>query len=211
MHLAWLNDATVDPLQASVQHCSANQHLEWLLTSSLKFVWTPLSLPLRVSIKNTMLHNIDHASFVRAVRGGANRLELCGNIGIGGGTTPSMGLFKQVKRASPNIPIMVMIRPRTGDFYYTFWEVDVMVEDIRAFKAAGAQGVVFGALDAYGKVDVRTTSRFAFISPSVSVSLCSTSTTAWPERLRLLKVIRCRMSSKLNVDLAQYAFTGRLI
>ncbi|KAI0348256.1 hypothetical protein BDW22DRAFT_1416527 [Trametopsis cervina] len=94
-----------------------------------------------------------------AVRGGANRLELCGNIGIGGGTTPSMGLFKQIKRAAPNTPIMAMIRPRTGDFYYTFWEVDVMVEDIRAFKAAGAQGVVFGALDAYGKVDVRTTSR----------------------------------------------------
>ena len=70
-----------------------------------------------------------------------------------------MGLFKLVKRACPNIPIMVMIRPRTGDFHYTLWEVDTMVEDIRTFKAAGAHGVVFGVLDALGNVDIRTTSR----------------------------------------------------
>lgn len=103
--------------------------------------------------------NIPTDCAVRAVRGGANRLELCGNIGLGGGTTPSMGLFKQVKRLTSGARIMVMIRPRPGDFLYTPWEVDTMVEDIRAFKAAGAHGVVFGALDARGKVDVTTTTR----------------------------------------------------
>jgi hypothetical protein len=39
--------------------------------------------------------------------GGANRIELCGNLGLGGGTTPSIGLLKAVKKAIPNVPIMV--------------------------------------------------------------------------------------------------------
>ena len=45
--------------------------------------------------------------FLRAHRGGADRLELCGNLGVGGGTTPSIGLFKRVRSAIPRTPIMV--------------------------------------------------------------------------------------------------------
>ena len=55
--------------------------------------------------------------------------------------------------------IMVMIRPRTGDFLYSTAELDVMVADIRIFKAAGASGVVFGCLSADGGVDVNKTKR----------------------------------------------------
>lgn len=54
---------------------------------------------------------------------------------------------------------MVMIRPRTGDFLYTPGEVNVMLADIRFFKAAGADGVVFGCLNADGTVDVDITTR----------------------------------------------------
>ena len=42
-----------------------------------------------------------------AVNAGADRLELCGNLGVGGGTTPSIGLLKSVYKVAPNIPIMV--------------------------------------------------------------------------------------------------------
>jgi copper homeostasis protein len=70
-----------------------------------------------------------------------------------------MGLFKQVKRIASGVRIVVMIRPRPGDFLYAPWEVDTMMEDIRAFKAAGAHGAVFGVLDPRGKVDVMTTTR----------------------------------------------------
>jgi copper homeostasis protein len=53
---------------------------------------------------------------ISAVRGGADRLELCANLGLGGGTTPSLGLFNAVHRALPNVPIMVksLIRALIG-------------------------------------------------------------------------------------------------
>jgi copper homeostasis protein len=53
----------------------------------------------------------------------------------------------------PVTAAQVMVRPRPGDFLYTDGEIEVMLEDIGAFKAAGATGVVFGVLDASGRVD----------------------------------------------------------
>ncbi|ETW87158.1 copper homeostasis protein [Heterobasidion irregulare TC 32-1] len=101
-------------------------------------------------------------SAINAVHGGADRLELCGNLAIGGGTTPSMGLFNAVRKSIQRfIPIMVMVRPRTGNFLYTDAETDVMLEDIRLFKKAGAQGVVMGLLKSDGTVDVARTMRKA--------------------------------------------------
>ncbi|KDQ63228.1 hypothetical protein JAAARDRAFT_168823 [Jaapia argillacea MUCL 33604] len=99
-------------------------------------------------------------SAVAAVRGGADRLELCGNLGIGGGTTPSMGLLKMVQRAVPMTPIMVMIRPRTGDFLYSEDELDVIIQDVRVFKASGlVAGIVIGVLTSEGCVDIKKTKR----------------------------------------------------
>ena len=52
-----------------------------------------------------------------AVQGGADRLELCANLVIGG-TTPGVSQFKQIRKAC-DVPINVLIRPRYGDFLYT--------------------------------------------------------------------------------------------
>lgn len=54
-------------------------------------------------------------ALTRAHRGGADRLELCGNLGLGGGTTPSLGLFKEVRAAIPRTPIMVWPVCHCGD------------------------------------------------------------------------------------------------
>ena len=61
-------------------------------------------------------------SALAAAAGGADRLELCGNLIIGG-TTPSQGLFQEIRKNS-DIRIHALIRPRFGDFYYTEYEAD---------------------------------------------------------------------------------------
>jgi len=55
---------------------------------------------------------------------------------------------------------MVMVRPRTGDFLYSSDEFNVMVEDVRSFKACGIHGIVIGLLTAEGRVDVKRTRLF---------------------------------------------------
>lgn len=89
---------------------------------------------------------------IEAERGGAGRLELCGEL-LQGGVTPSAGLIGAV-RDRVKIPLFVLIRPRTGDFLYTDDERDVMRRDIALAMSLGADGVVFGALTAEGDVDV---------------------------------------------------------
>lgn len=90
-------------------------------------------------------------SAVIATRAGADRLELCGNLMIGG-TTPTASMFRQIRKVCDN-RIHVLIRPRFGDFCYTEYEVAVMEQEIAMFRELGADGVVIGALTPDGAVD----------------------------------------------------------
>lgn len=90
-------------------------------------------------------------SAVEAQKGGANRLELCANLIIGG-TSPSLALFQKV-REKTNIKINVLLRPRFGDFLYSDYEFEVLKEEVKLFRAAGADGVVIGCLRADGTID----------------------------------------------------------
>ncbi len=92
-----------------------------------------------------------HASALAACRGGADRLELCASLYIGG-TTPSRALFKQVQRDCA-VRINVLIRPRFGDFLYSEAELEEMREEIEAFRDLGANGVVIGVLTPEGELD----------------------------------------------------------
>jgi copper homeostasis protein len=93
----------------------------------------------------------------RAVEGGAGRLELCANL-IEGGTTPSSGLMRVVRRAV-SIPIHVLIRPRGGDFLYGPDDLDIMLQDIAEAKRIGLAGVVIGVLQPDGTIDRDLTRR----------------------------------------------------
>lgn len=93
-----------------------------------------------------------YASAMAAFRGGADRLELCANLSIGG-TTPSAGLFCLVRRDC-SIPIHVLIRPRFGDFLYTEEELEEMRDEIAFFRDLGADGVVTGVLTPQGELDL---------------------------------------------------------
>lgn len=79
-----------------------------------------------------------------SVAGGARRLELCAHLEVGG-TTPDPELVRAVVAAVP-VPVLTMVRPRGGGFVYGETEVEAMVRDIRLMRAAGAHGLVFGAL-----------------------------------------------------------------
>ncbi|KAK0233605.1 CutC family-domain-containing protein [Armillaria fumosa] len=105
-----------------------------------------------------------------AVQARADRLELCGNLGLGGGTTPSLGLLKAVLKAAPDVPVMVMIRPRTGDFLYSDDELDVMLEDIRIFKRYPIRGIVVGILTPEGRVDTERTKRI--VDAALPLEVC---------------------------------------
>jgi copper homeostasis protein len=90
-----------------------------------------------------------------AVAGGADRLELCAELDAGG-TTPAHALVADVL-ARVNVPVLVMIRPRAGGFVYSRDELDRMRDDIALAIDLGASGVVLGALDFSGGVDVTAT------------------------------------------------------
>lgn len=83
---------------------------------------------------------------------GAFRVELCSAIGVGG-LTPSAAMIAGAVRECGSMRVHVLIRPRGGDFVYTSRELAVMEADIEAAHAAGAHGVVIGALTRNGSVD----------------------------------------------------------
>ena len=92
------------------------------------------------------------ASALAAQEGGADRVELCENLGEGG-CTPSYGTLAMA-RERLRVPLYVLIRPRAGDFLFDALERDTMLRDIEMCVRLGCDGVVIGALDADGDVDV---------------------------------------------------------
>jgi copper homeostasis protein len=88
---------------------------------------------------------------VLAEKLGANRIELCSDLHLDG-LTPSYELMKQAC-STLKIPVMVMIRPRAGNFVYSEEEISRMKSEIDLAKEAGAAGVVFGLLTPENKID----------------------------------------------------------
>lgn len=93
----------------------------------------------------------DVPSCLQAERGGASRIELCAALSEGG-TTPSYGTVATALRHC-HLPIIPIIRPRSGDFLYTETEVDVMLEDIRLLRRLGVAGFSLGVLTPDGDLD----------------------------------------------------------
>lgn len=90
------------------------------------------------------------ASALAAQTGGADRVELCENLGEGG-CTPSYGTLA-LARERLAIPLYVLIRPRGGDFVYTGDDWELMRRDVALCRQLGCDGVVIGGLDADGGI-----------------------------------------------------------
>lgn len=100
----------------------------------------------------------DLESVRHAVQAGANRIELCEKLEIGG-VTPSSSLIRSALDVVGNVPINVLIRPRGGNFVYSAMEVEQIVHAVRECRMAGVNGVVIGVLRDDGSVDTDTVSR----------------------------------------------------
>ena len=83
-------------------------------------------------------------SAIEAKKGGANRIELCSGLVIGG-LSPSKALFEAV-RENVDIRIHTLLRSRFGDFCYTDYEHELLKKEVRMFRELGADGVVIGTL-----------------------------------------------------------------
>jgi copper homeostasis protein len=104
---------------------------------------------------------------VLAAERGANRIELCDNL-MEDGTTPSYGTIKKTLEKL-HIPVVVIIRPRGGDFSYTKDELEIMKYDVQMCKELGASGVVIGAIKDY-KVDKVIISELVSIAKPMTIT-----------------------------------------
>ena len=91
------------------------------------------------------------ASAMAAVQGGADRLELCSCLQVGG-LTPDPALLEQIRRETA-IPIRCLMRPRFGDFCYSERELELLQAQIPRLREAGADGFVLGCLTPDGCLD----------------------------------------------------------
>ncbi len=105
---------------------------------------------------------------VAAERGGADRLELCGDLSVGG-VTPDAALL-HVVREQIQIPVFVMIRPRAGDFVYSVAEFEEMKASVERAKIAGADGLVLGILKPDKFVDIRRTGELVSLAKPLPVT-----------------------------------------
>lgn len=99
---------------------------------------------------------------------GANRIELCENLAVGG-TTPSYGTVK-ICLEKLNIPIFPMVRARGGNFNYSKDEIEIMKEDIKLFKKIGVKGIVLGCLTNDNKIDLETTKELVDLAYPMEVT-----------------------------------------
>lgn len=108
-------------------------------------------------------------SALAAVRGGADRLELCSNLVIGG-TTPGPALYREIRRTC-DIRIHALIRPRFGDFCYTDAEFRMILDEVSMYRSLGAEGVVIGVLKPDGDLDLERMKLLMAAAEGMSVTL----------------------------------------
>jgi len=122
-------------------------------------------------VKNKTLLEISVESVEAAAaaeRGGADRIELCGRLSVGG-LTPQLALIRAV-RQQIRIPIFVMIRPRPGDFVYSPAEFAQMKKSVAAATDSGVSGLVLGILKPNRTVDIDRTRELVRLAQPLPVT-----------------------------------------
>jgi len=107
-----------------------------------------------------------YESALNAQKAGADRIELCSELAVGG-ITPSHGMIQKVLEEL-SIKVNVLIRPRSGDFTFSKTEFDIMKRDILFCKKLGCNGIVSGVLNSDKTVDVKRTKELVELAKPLS-------------------------------------------
>jgi len=133
---------------------------------------------------------------VAAAEAGADRVELCASL-VEGGITPSLGTVRAAVAAA-GVPVMVMVRPRGGDFLYSAREFASMLDDVASLRTTGAAGVVFGCLTADGAIDEARTRALVDAARPLSVTVHRAFDMTADAAVALEALIRCGVDRVLT-------------
>lgn len=159
-----------------------------------------MSIELEVCIDNL-------ESLSLAIEGGATRIELCSSLALGG-LTPSYGLMRQAAKMS-SVPVYAMIRPRQGDFLFNDLDVECMLEDVRAAKQAGLNGIVIGVLTPDGDVDISVCEKLIAEAGELGVTFHRAIDQSNDAIAALDAIIKLGCERVLTSGLAASAFQGK--
>jgi len=138
-----------------------------------------------------------------------SRIELCDNYAVGG-ITPSIDNFIAARKIFEG-PIMVMIRPRAGDFFCDDDLINQMVEEINAFDNLGADGFVFGCLNANKSVNASQLDLLVNASNTKSTTFHRVIDELVDYEAGLQTLINCGVSNVLTTAGASSALQGKLM
>ncbi len=114
-------------------------------------------------IKEVCVENFTNVPLM--IERGADRIELNNDLSVGG-TTPSFGVIKKTVEYAHkhDVPVIVMIRPRGGNFVYSEDELEIMINDIQICSLLGVDGVTFGCLTREKHLDERAMNRLLSVA-----------------------------------------------
>jgi len=135
-------------------------------------------------------------SMLTAERGGADRIEMCKCMSLGG-LTPDTEEFRAIKDKI-NIPIVVMIRPHARSFVYNNEEFEQMKHDVASFKATGASGFVFGILDCDSCVDFGLNSQLVKLAEPLPCTFHRAFDEVEDLEISLEQIIKCGFKTVLT-------------
>jgi copper homeostasis protein len=125
-------------------------------------------------------------SCIIAEQAGAVRVELCDNP-IEGGTTPSYGTIKQV-REKISIQLYPILRPRSGNYFYSDEEFAILMDDIAICKQLGCDGISVGVQTINAEIDTERLKRIVEWAAPMGVT-CNRAFDGTPDPFKALEAV----------------------
>ena len=145
-------------------------------------------------------------SAINGQNGGANRIELCRNLELGG-LTPSKEEIKKTLKIL-NIPVRILIRPRSGNFLFSKKELLEMISNIKFCKSIGCEGVVIGALNKDNSINIEQTKMMVKAAKPMHITFHRAFDKANNLRQNLEDVISCGCNSLLTAGQSSNVMDG---